>query len=106
MIPRGWEFYFAAQGYKEGESKGAGSTRVVWYWKTEDMFIVLKLFQNQDGTIRKHPRTIKFWNTPNFAHDKMQWASSANEFKPSEAEYKSYVLILNEYLDLVRRAIA
>lgn len=106
MIPRGWDFYFAAQGYKEGEQKGAGSTRIVWRWKTGNLFIVMKLFQNQDGTIRKHPRTLKFWHTPDFAHDKMKWASSVNEFKPSEEEYKTYSRMLNDMINEVERSIA
>lgn len=106
MIPRGWELYFAAQGYKEGENKGAGSTRIVWYWKTGDLYIVMKLFQNDDGTIRKYPRTLKFWNTPDFAHDKMKWASSQNEFRPSDEEYKTYTRMLSEQIDNIKRAVA
>lgn len=106
MIPRGWEFHFAAQGYKDGEDKGMGSTRIVWYWQTEDMYIVLKLFQNQDGTVRKFPRTIKFWHTPDFNTDKLKWASSQNEFRPTDTEYKTYSRLLMEQIDLVRRSIA
>ena len=106
MIPRGWQLHFAAQGYKDGEQKGMGSTRIVWYWKTNDMYIVLKLFQNQDGTVRKYPRTLKFWHTPDFNRDRMKWASSANEFTPSDEEYKTYSSLLMQMIDEVGRAIA
>jgi hypothetical protein len=104
MIPRGWEFYHAARGYKD-EPEKAGSTRIVWYWKTGDLYIVMKLFQDDDGSIRKYPRTIKFWHTPDFRHDKMKWASAANEFQPSDSEYKAYVAMLRGILSEVERSL-
>lgn len=105
MVPRGWNFYFAARGYKEGENPGkTGSTRVVWRYPPENLFIVLKLFDD-GGKYPKYPRTLKFWKTPDFKRDYMKWASSSNEFTPTGEEMNAYEGILSELIEDAERSL-
>lgn len=98
MLPRGWKFSFAARGYKENEDPGkSGSTRVVWHYARDDLYMVMKLFDD-DGNFPEYPRTVKFWKTKQFAKDKMKWASAQNSFKPSQLEMDGYVRILDSLL--------
>lgn len=89
-----WTFRFAARGYKEDDPSDGGSTRIVW-WHPSGWYLVMKLFDDE-GEFPLFPRTLKFWRTPDFEKDRMEWASSANSFEPSEEEMRSYLEILEE----------
>jgi hypothetical protein len=99
-----WSFNFAARGYKPGEPDDGGSTRIVWKHPS-GWYLVMKLFDD-NGNFPTYPRTLKFWKTPDFAKDRMEWASAANEFVPNEEEMASYHKLLEELWRYVPKDIS
>jgi hypothetical protein len=103
-----WNFEWASRGYKEGETpKEAGSTRVVWKHPT-GFYVVMKLFseleEDDSITILDEPRTLKFWKTSDFKKDRMKWASSKFEFKPTDEEMDMYVDAMRQLWNEIPRS--